>query len=93
MPATTDPPENQGDGRTRSRLESEIEEILERAEREHPTPPPLSLDDARKERQRRERSRQLREQVVAVVDVTAVAVAAMAVATTMADVTADIVIN
>lgn len=66
MPATTDPPENQGDGRTRSRLEAEIEEILERAEREHPTPPPTSLDAARKERQRKERSRQRRDQLRAV---------------------------
>lgn len=66
MPATTDPPENQGDGRTRSRLESEIEEILERAEREHPMPPPLSLEEARKDREKRERSSQHREQLRAV---------------------------
>lgn len=63
MPATTDPPDNHGDGHTRSRLEAEIEEILERAERDHPTAPPISLDEARNARQHRERQEQRSEQL------------------------------
>jgi|GEM_PF-3122358 len=43
MPTTTDPSDNSGERHQRSRLETEIEEILERAEREHPLPPPTPI--------------------------------------------------
>lgn len=43
MPATTDPSDNPGGRPQKTRLESEIEEILERAERKHPLPPPTPI--------------------------------------------------
>ncbi|HWV25250.1 MAG TPA: hypothetical protein VNZ58_13765 [Thermomicrobiales bacterium] len=43
MPATTDPSDNSGERHQKTRLEVEIEEILERAEREHPLPPPTPI--------------------------------------------------
>lgn len=43
MPATTDPSDNSGERRHKTRLESEVEEILERAEREQPLPQPTPL--------------------------------------------------
>jgi hypothetical protein len=52
MPASTDPQEPEHRP-ARSRLEAEIDEILERAEREHPTPPPpppVDLDAVRRQR-------------------------------------------
>lgn len=50
MPATTDPPDKPDGHRPKSRLESEIEEILERAERERPLPPPIPFRPARERR-------------------------------------------
>lgn len=43
MPATTDPPDNPGERHQKTRLEAEIEEILERAERNNPLPPPTPI--------------------------------------------------
>lgn len=43
MPATIDPSDNSGERHQKTRLESEIEEILARAEREHPLPPPTPI--------------------------------------------------
>ena len=50
MPTTTDPSDNSGERHQRSRLETEIEEILERAEREHPLPPPIPFERPRRNR-------------------------------------------
>lgn len=54
MPATTDPHDHSDNRPAKSRLETEIDEILERAEREHPSPPPppIDLDAARRQRAR-----------------------------------------
>lgn len=57
MPASTDPQDQPDNRPARSRLEAEIEEILERAEREHPSPtppppPPIDLDAVRRKRAR-----------------------------------------
>lgn len=43
MPATTDPSDNSGERHQKTRLESEIDEILERAERDRPLPPPTPI--------------------------------------------------
>lgn len=43
MPATTDPSDNSGERHQKTRLEAEIEEILERAERENPLPRPTPI--------------------------------------------------
>lgn len=48
MPTTTDPSDNSGERHQRSRLEAEIEEILERAERDNPLPPPIPFDKRRR---------------------------------------------
>lgn len=48
MPTTTDPSDNSGERHQRSRLEAEIEEILERAERENPLPPPIPFQKPRR---------------------------------------------
>jgi hypothetical protein len=48
MPTTTDPSDNSGERHQRSRLEAEIEEILERAERDNPLPPPLPFEKPRR---------------------------------------------
>lgn len=52
MPATTDPHDNPDNRPAQSRLEAEIAEILERAEREHPSPPPISFEDEKRRRAR-----------------------------------------
>lgn len=43
MPATIEPPENQNERPRKSRLETEIEEILARSEAESPLPPPTPI--------------------------------------------------
>jgi hypothetical protein len=48
MPTTTDPSDNSGERHQRSRLEVEIEEILERAERDNPLPPPIPFERPRR---------------------------------------------
>lgn len=50
MPTTTDPSDNSGERHQRSRLEAEIEEILERAERDNPLPPPIPFERPRRNR-------------------------------------------
>ena len=50
MPATPEPPDKPDGHRRKSRLESEIEEILERAEREHPLPPPIPFRPVKEKR-------------------------------------------
>lgn len=48
MPTTTDPSDNSGERHQRSRLEAEIEEILARAERDNPLPPPIPFEKRRR---------------------------------------------
>ncbi len=50
MPATTDPPEKPEGHRPKTRLERQIEEILERAERDNPLPPPISVEQEKRKR-------------------------------------------
>ena len=50
MPTTTDPSDNSGERHQRSRLEAEIDEILERAQRENPLPPPIPFERPRRNR-------------------------------------------
>lgn len=50
MPATTEPPDKHDGKNRKSRLESEIEEILARAERDNPLPPPIPFRQPRKKR-------------------------------------------
>lgn len=43
MPSSAQPSGSPGDNSAKSRLEREIEEILEKTEREHPLPPPTPI--------------------------------------------------
>lgn len=43
MPSSAQPTGSPGDNSAKSRLEREIEEILEKSEREHPLPPPTPI--------------------------------------------------
>jgi len=54
MPTSTQPNGSPSDKPGKSRLEREIEEILERAEREHPLPPPTPFEP----RQRRQAAKE-----------------------------------
>jgi len=50
MPTSAEPNGTPSDKPGKSRLEREIEEILAKAEREHPLPPPTPIDSRRRER-------------------------------------------
>jgi hypothetical protein len=50
MPTSAEPNGTPSDKPGKSRLEREIEEILENAERKHPLPPPTPIDSRRRQR-------------------------------------------
>lgn len=54
MPSSAQPTGSPGDKSAKTRLEREIEEILEKSEREHPLPPPTPIRRSRARRPLRE---------------------------------------